>query len=183
MLFLDELPEFRRPALEALRMPLEDGEVLISRADGSVRLPARCLVVAAMNPCPCGYDGDPRRQCRCPDGRLSAYRARVSGPLADRFDLRVQVPRAAAHGDAGEPSSAVAARVAAARELLAGAVPALDADAERLLEQATDRLLLSARGRARAARVAATITALAGRDRVCADDVAEALSYRIELAR
>src|SRR5262249_50663021 len=89
VLFLDELPEFSRAALEALRLPLQDGEVLISRAAGSVRLPARSLVVAAMNPCPCGHLGDPRRDCICPDQRVAAYRSRVSGPVADRFDLRV----------------------------------------------------------------------------------------------
>jgi len=183
VLFLDELPEFRRPALEALRMPLEDGEVLISRAGGSVRMPARCLVVAAMNPCPCGNHGDPRRDCRCPDARLAAYRNRISGPLADRFDLRVAVPRADAHGEPGEPTAQVASRVAAAHALLARDEQAADAGAEQLLASATERLLLSARGRARAARVAATIAALDGRTAVTADDVAEALSLRIELTR
>src|SRR5689334_7852956 len=115
VLFLDELPEFNRAALEALRMPLEDGEVLVSRVAGSVRMPARCMVVAAMNPCPCGLAGDPDRECTCPPQRLHAYRSRVSGPLLDRLDLRVEAPRADAHAARGEATSAVAARVARAR--------------------------------------------------------------------
>jgi magnesium chelatase family protein len=181
VLFLDELPEFNRAALEALRLPLQDGEVLISRAGGSVRLPARSLVVAAMNPCPCGHLGDPRRDCRCLDQRVAAYRSRVSGPLTDRFDLRVEVPRADAHGAAGEPSEDVAVRVAAARELLDAGRPQPDDAAERLLADAVERLALSARGRERVQRVAGTIAALAGRERAQEQDVAEALAYRLEL--
>jgi magnesium chelatase family protein len=101
---MDELPEFNRTALEALlRMPLEDGEVLVSRAAGSVRLPAACMVVAAMNPCPCGLAGDPDRECTCTAQRLHACRTRLSGPLLDRFDLRVEAPRAEAHTAAGRP--------------------------------------------------------------------------------
>ena len=156
VLFLDELPEFNRSALEALRLPMQDGEVVISRAAGSATMPARSLVVAAMNPCPCGHHGDPKRECICPDQRLSAYRARVSGPLADRFDLRVEVPRAAAQGGPGEPSDQVAARVAAAHAILTGQWPPLDGAAERLLAEAAERLLLSARGRDRMRRVAGT---------------------------
>src|SRR4051794_26300322 len=124
VLFLDELPEFNRAALEALRLPMQDGEVLIARAAGSVRLPARSLVVAAMNPCPCGHHGDPKRECVCTEQRLASYRARISGPLADRFDLRVAVPRSDAHGAPGESSEAVAARALAAHELL-GSAPVL----------------------------------------------------------
>jgi magnesium chelatase family protein len=180
VLFLDELPEFNRAALEALRLPLQDGEVTIARAAGSVRLPARSLVVAAMNPCPCGFHGDPRRECSCTAQQLAAYRSRVSGPLADRFDLRVPVPRADAHGEAGEPSSTVARRVSAAQEVLSHGAE-VEEPAERLLADACDRLLLSARGRDRVARVAVTIAALDGRDRVGEDDVAEALAYRGEL--
>jgi magnesium chelatase family protein len=183
VLFLDELPEFNRAALEALRLPLQDGEVLISRAAGSVRMPARSLVVAAMNPCPCGHLGDARRECVCSDQRVAAYRARVSGPLADRFDLRVEVPRAAAHGAPGEPTGAVAARVAAAHAIVTGARPGLDAPAERLLDDAVERLALSARARARVSRVAGTIAALDGRRTARGDDVAEALAYRLELGR
>lgn len=183
VLFLDELAEFNRASLEALRVPLEDGEVLISRAMGSVRLPARCIVVAAMNPCPCGHRGDPRRECVCPSARLESYRRRISGPLSDRFDLRVEVPRAEAHGDRCEGSEAVAARVAAARDRLAAAVPTRTPEAERFLRSAVDRLALSARGRDRVGRVAATVAALAGREQVGEDDVAEALGYRLEVTR
>jgi magnesium chelatase family protein len=182
VLFLDELPEFTRPALEGLRMPLQDGEVVISRSAGSVRLPARCLLVAAMNPCPCGFDGDPERACTCDTGRVSAYRSRISGPLVDRFDLRVDVPRRAAHGAPGEASALVAARVAAAREQLDDSRPAWCAEATTFLVQATERLLLSGRGRARIATVAETIAALAGREQVVEDDVAEAAAYRAERA-
>jgi magnesium chelatase family protein len=181
ILLLDELPEFTRPALEALRLPLEDGEVLISRAAGAVRMPARCLVVAAMNPCPCGHLGDGAVECRCSIPRMTAYRMRISGPLLDRFDLRIEVPRAAAHGEPGESTSVVAARVARARGLLAATGSHHLPEAEELLERATETRMLSGRGAARARRVAATVAALAGRDRVEADDVAEALSYRVEL--
>ena len=98
VLFLDELPEFSRPALEALRVPLEEGRVEIARAWGRAVMPSRCMVVAAMNPCPCGHLGDPDRECSCPQQRLAAYRSRLSGPLLDRFDLRVEAPRIDAHG-------------------------------------------------------------------------------------
>src|SRR5215210_6113273 len=160
VLFMDELPEFSRPALECLRLPLEDGEVVIARASGSVRMPARCTVVAAMNPCPCGAWGDAERECTCPPARVTAYRARVSGPLLDRFDLRVDVPRAEAHGGAGEGSAAVAERVAAARTLLATARPRLAEDARRTLDRARRARLLSGRGASRTERVAASIAAL-----------------------
>ncbi len=181
VLFLDELPEFNRAALEAMRLPMQDGEVLIARAAGSVRLPARSLVVAAMNPCPCGHHGDPKRECVCTEQRLASYRARISGPLADRFDLRVAVPRSEAHGAPGEDSEAVAARVLAAHKLLASSRGAdLEPGAERLLDDACDRLLLSMRARRRMQSVAATVAALDGRPAVGEDDVAEALAYRVE---
>jgi magnesium chelatase family protein len=182
VLFLDELPEFNRMALEALRLPLQDGVVRIARAAGSITMPARCMVVAAMNPCPCGHFGDPRRECVCPPQQLAAYRARLSGPLADRFHLRVEVPRADAHGEPGEPSTDVAERVASAHELLSHGAGDLDADAEALVASACDRLLLSARARAAVESVSVTIAALAGRTRVSEDDVAEALAYRVEAA-
>jgi magnesium chelatase family protein len=180
VLFLDELPEFNRAALEALRLPMQDGEVLIARAAGSVWLPACSLVVAAMNPCPCGHHGDPKRECVCTEQRLASYRARISGPLADRFDLRVAVPRSEAHGAAGEGSDAVAARVLAAHELLATSRADLEPAAERLLAEACERLLLSMRARRRMQSVAATVAALDGRPAVGEDDVAEALAYRVE---
>jgi len=178
VLFLDELPEFNRQSLEALRMPLEDGEVRISRAAGSVLLPARFQLIAAMNPCPCGLYGDPDRECGCAPQRLAAYRARISGPLLDRFDLQVDVPRVEAHGAGGEPTTAVALRVGLARQLLAERRPALGDEAEALLRQAADRRFLSGRGVDRAQRVAQTIAALSGETEVAPDHLAEALSYR-----
>jgi magnesium chelatase family protein len=178
VLFLDELPEFARPALEALRLPLEDGEVLIARAAGAVRMPARSLVVAAMNPCPCGRHGDPDRSCICPLQRVDAYRAKISGPMLDRFDLRVDVPRADAHGAPGEGTAIVAARVAEARAMLATAAPATSDAARRLLRRAVDQRYLSARGAARSTNVARTVAALAGCDAVSEEHMAEALSYR-----
>src|SRR6476659_408200 len=157
VLFLDELPEFNRAALEALRLPMQDGEVLIARAAGSVRMPARCMVVAAMNPCPCGLAGDPDRECTCPPQRLHAYRSRVSGPLLDRLDLRVEAPRADAHAAPGEATAAVAERVALARRRLADDPPQVSDDARSLLDRAVEGMLLSGRGADRARRVAATI--------------------------
>jgi magnesium chelatase family protein len=178
VLFLDELPEFNRGALEALRMPLEDGEVLVSRVAGSVRLPARCMVVAAMNPCPCGMAGDPDRECTCAPQRLHAYRSRVSGPLLDRLDLRVEAPRADAHAPPGEATAAVADRVARARRRLAELPPPAGDDARALLDRAVDGMLLSGRGADRARRVAATIAALEGAETASGDHMAKALSFR-----
>jgi magnesium chelatase family protein len=178
VLFMDELPEFNRTALEALRMPIEDGEVLVSRAAGSVCLPARCMVVAAMNPCPCGLAGDAERECTCTPQRLHAYRARVSGPLLDRFDLRVEAPRAEAHAAAGEATAAVAERVRIAGTRLAERPPPVGKDAVGILARAVDRMLLSGRGADRARRVAITIAALEGAEAVTGDHMAEALSFR-----
>lgn len=178
VLFLDELPEFPRQTLEALRQPLEDGTVAIARAGGRAVFPARFQLVGSMNLCPCGARGDAALPCTCSSQRLAAYRAKLSRALLDRFDLVVLLPRSRAvelAAAAGEPSAAVAARVAAAR-----ARPSLrrTSDAEALLGSAVDRLPLSGRGRARVARVARTIAALAGTASVEAEHVAEALSYR-----
>jgi magnesium chelatase family protein len=178
VLFMDELPEFNRPALEGLRMPLEERRVHLARAHGAVTLPADCIVVAAMNPCPCGMAGDPDRECTCSPVRRSAYLARISGPLLDRFDLRVEAPRAAAHAGPGEPSQAVASRVEAARRILAAGPPPLEPGASALLDRAVTRLHLSGRGADRARRVAGTIAALAGADRAGEEHMAEALSFR-----
>ncbi len=119
VLFLDELPEFRRDALEVLRQPIEDGELTISRAAASVRYPARFMLVASMNPCPCGYHGDPLRQCRCTPVQIQRYLTRISGPLLDRIDIHVEVPRVPPEDlmqrADGEPSAPVRERVAAAR--------------------------------------------------------------------
>jgi magnesium chelatase family protein len=181
VLLLDELGEFVRPALEALRQPLEDGFVTIARVGGRVVFPARFLLVATMNLCPCGARGDPAAECACSPQRLAAYREKLSRALLDRFDLVVTVPRArsgeVAGGD-GEPSAEVARRVAAARERLLDAPPHLGERAWTLLGRAVDTLGLSARGHAKVTRVATTIAALAAADEVGPDQVAEALAYR-----
>jgi magnesium chelatase family protein len=197
VLFLDELPEFRRHVLEALRQPLEDGDVVLARGGRTVRYPAEFQLVAAMNPCPCGYLGDPRRACLCGDEQLLRYRRRVSGPLLDRIDLHVDVPavpcdRLEAAGT-GEDSATVAARVRAARERQRsrGAVEnarlrgaflrracGLDAAAREVLGRAAHRLGLSARAHDRILRVARTIADLEGAARVEARHLLEAVQYR-----
>jgi magnesium chelatase family protein len=164
VLFLDELPEYSRNVLEALRQPLEDGVVSVARVGGRATFPASFRLVAAMNLCPCGGRGDPASACNCGPTRVIAYRERVSRALLDRFDLVVAVPRPKAAELAappGERSAAVRARVAAGTALLR-----------------RERLALSGRGRARVARVSRTIAALAGCESVMPEHVAEALSYR-----
>lgn len=200
VLFLDELPEFRRDALEALRQPLEDGRLTIVRARARADYPARISLVAAMNPCKCGHLGDPRNECRCTPLEVERYRQRVSGPLLDRIDLQVEMPAVTLDelkGAAGEASERVAERVRAARatqvhRLGANGVPVNGAMADRalrqhcrleqpaqdLLDAAFDRLGLSARGLTRILKVARTIADLAARDRIGASDVAEAIQYR-----
>ena len=181
VLFLDELAEFPRPALEALRQPLEDGVIGIARVEGRAVFPARFQLVAAMNLCPCGGRGDPGAECSCSTQRLAAYRDKLSRALLDRFDLLVTVPRpralelAAAPSEASEP---VRERVVEARKLLREANPARTEAADELLSRAVERLPLSARGRARVARVSATIAALAGGEHVEPEHLAEALSFR-----
>jgi magnesium chelatase family protein len=181
VLLLDELAEFRRDALEALRQPLEDGFIAVARAAGRVVFPARFQLVGTMNLCPCGGRGDPGAQCSCSAQRLAHYRDKLSRALLDRFDLVVAVPRVRGEelGAAqGEPSEAVRARVVAGRERLAASPPKREPDADALLRNATDRLHLSGRGYARVGRVARTIAALAGSDAVRAEHLAEALAYR-----
>ena len=201
VLFLDELPEWDRRVLEVLREPLETGVIHISRAARQSTFPAQFQLVAAMNPCPCGYLGDPGHGCRCTPDRVARYRARVSGPLLDRIDLKLEVPplptdalaAAGAAAKASEPSAAVRERVVAARDRqrarqgccnarLAPADVARhcapDADGEALLMKATARLGLSARGYHRVLKVARTIADLAGAEKIAPRHLSEAIGYR-----
>jgi magnesium chelatase family protein len=181
VLFLDELAEFPRNALEALRQPLEDGAISIARVGGRIVFPARFQLVATMNLCPCGARGDPAAECSCSAVRLSAYRDKLSRALLDRFDLLVTVPRPRASdldSRPGEASLDVRNRVDQARERARGEPLRRSKEASELLSRAVERLPLSARGRARVARVARTAALLAGADMVGAEHVAEALSVR-----
>jgi magnesium chelatase family protein len=181
VLFLDELPEFQRPALEALRQPLEDGVVAVSRVATRAVFPARFQLIGAMNLCPCGGRGDSSASCSCTPERVQRYRERLSRALLDRFDLVLAVPRPRGRELAGPPaerSRFVRERVLEARLRLREGPPERTAPADELLTRAVERLPLSGRGRARVARVAATVAALAGADHVEAEHVAEALSYR-----
>ncbi|HJK90095.1 MAG TPA: ATP-binding protein, partial [Polyangiaceae bacterium LLY-WYZ-15_(1-7)] len=191
VLFLDELPEFRRDVIETLRTTMETGEVAICRARQRVRMPAGPLVVAAMNPCPCGYAGDPERLCSCSPERVDRYIGRVSGPLLDRFDLHVMVPRVPTRdlrsAPRSEASAAVRARVEKARARREGRnatrpLETLFAETEdaalALLDRTVDALGLSARGYVKALRVARSIADLEGSARITSPHVAEAIQYR-----
>ena len=180
VLLLDELAEFARPSLEALRQPLEDGTIAIARIAGRVLFPARFVLVGTMNLCPCGARGDPAAECACTPQRIAAYRDKLSRAFLDRFDLVVHLPRARSSdlGGVGEPSERVRARIVEAADGLRSDPPRFAAAAEAMLVRAVDTLPLSARGRARVSRVATTIAALAGAGAVGAEHVAEALSYR-----
>ena len=181
VLLLDELPEFPRSVLEALRQPLEDGFVSVARVGGRAMFPARFRLVGTMNLCPCGGRGDHALACTCAPARLASYRERLSRALLDRFDLVVAMPRPRAvelSAPPGEPSAPVRDRVVVARTALVRSQPRRTAPASELLDRAVDRLPLSGRGRARVARVARTIAALAGAGEVAPEHLAEALSYR-----
>ena len=202
VLFLDELPEFARNVLEVLRQPLEDGLVTLSRAAITLTYPARIMLAAAMNPCPCGHAGDPAHACRCLPEAVQRYRGRISGPLLDRIDIHLEVPalpyRDLAGTEPGEPTAAIRARVEAARERqrarfagLAGVYAnahmsvreirrhcPIGPGVEVLLRTAIGQLGLSARAYHRVIRIARTIADLAGAPDIAEVHVAEAIRYR-----
>lgn len=201
VLFLDELPEFRRSTLEVLRQPLEDGEVTVSRASGKVTLPSRLMLVAAMNPCPCGHLGDRQKDCRCSAVGIQRYRSKISGPLLDRIDIQIEAPALSLDelrsAQPGESSQTIRQRIEAARAiqrtrfgnrtlscnaLLNGndlnTYCALEKTQGDLLQQAMEKLSLSARAYDRILRVARTIADLAGTERIATEHLLEAIHYR-----
>ncbi|MBP9727905.1 MAG: YifB family Mg chelatase-like AAA ATPase [Candidatus Moranbacteria bacterium] len=203
VLFLDEFAEFSRAVLENLRQPLEDGEVTVSRAKGSLSFPARFMLIAAMNPCPCGYAGDPERVCACAPSQASRYRTKISGPIMDRIDLHVDVPRLKIdkleEGTPGEKSIDIRKRVEEARtrqrerfvkkkfhtnaEMTSQSVKefcSLDEASKGVLREAVSRLKLSARGYMRVLKVARTIADLEGAKQIALPHIAEALQYRFK---
>lgn len=201
VLFLDELPEFKRNVLEVLRQPLEDGSIIVSRAVGSISYPASFMLVAAMNPCPCGFFTDPQKQCGCTPPQIQRYRARVSGPLLDRIDIQVEVPalryQELASRDPGEPSSTVRQRINEARliQLKRFQKRGIHANArmstrdmkrycvvkdegEKLLEVAINKLGLSARAYSRILKVSRTIADLEASEEILSAHISEAIQYR-----
>jgi len=202
VLFLDELPEFHRSTLEVMRQPLEDGKVTISRAAGSLTFPAAFMLIAAMNPCPCGHYGNVKRECRCSPAQVQKYRGRISGPLLDRIDIHVDVPAIDIQDLTGsgesESSELVRNRVARARLVqrkrlrtengvrcnaglpnrLIRKYCQLDSAGLDLIKQAASSLNLSARAYDRILKVARTIADLAGNDRINVDHLSEAVQYR-----
>ena len=201
VLFLDELPEFRRQTLEVLRQPLEDGSVTISRAAGTLTFPSRCMLVAAMNPCPCGYHGDPKRVCKCSPAQLQNYRRKISGPLLDRIDIQCDVPqieyKELSSKQLGESSQTVRQRVIRARELQTlryaehgtmwnAHLPSrlmrdfcqIDKETSAYLEQVMKELSFSARAHDRILKLARTIADLHGEESIALDHLFEAIQFR-----
>lgn len=202
VLFLDELPEFKRQTLEVLRQPLEDGSVTISRAAGSVTYPAKCMLIAAMNPCPCGFYGDAKRVCKCTPKQLENYRRKISGPLLDRIDIQVEVPhieyKELATSKQGESSALVKERVIRARTIqknrniqqdkiiwnahlpnqLMDLYCSIDKDSHAYLEQVMEQLHLSARAFNRILKLARTIADLAGSTNIALPHLLEAVQFR-----
>ncbi|TAN36330.1 MAG: ATP-binding protein [Verrucomicrobia bacterium] len=202
VLFLDELPEFSRSALEVMRQPLEDGAVTVARVAASLTFPCQFMLVAAMNPCPCGYFGDPKHECRCAAPNIQRYRNRISGPLLDRIDIHVEVPavryQELASATRGENSAAIRERVIRARRIQQERFKgnarvhcnaamrskeihkhcALDADAQETLKMAITDLNFSARAYDRILKVARTIADLAGAEHIATTHVSEAIQYR-----
>jgi len=203
ILFLDELPEFPRQLLESLRQPLEDGMVTISRAQGSLNFPAKFSLIASMNPCPCGFFGNPHHECRCSFSQINKYQKKISGPLLDRVDLFVEVPEVKTESLASnaleESSEKIRERVMRARSIqekrfanekistnsemtpeMLKKFSKLEEDALAILSNATAQFHLSARSYHRVLKIARTIADLAGSDRIKAEHVAEALQYRVK---
>jgi len=201
VLFLDELPEFHRDVLEALRQPLEDGVITVSRATGSLEFPAQFMLVAAMNPCPCGHATDPVKQCICSPGQISKYKRKISGPLMDRIDLHIEIPPVKydrlATEKVGEESKAVKDRVERARQVQRDRFKnekinanaemnlqqmkkycQLDVEGQQILKTAVNSLHLSARSYHRILKISRTIADLAGLEKIDAAHLAEALQYR-----
>ncbi len=202
VLFLDELPEFKRSALEVLRQPLEDGEVTISRSAAKITLPCSFMLVAAMNPCPCGYLSDPRRECRCSPTQIQRYRSRISGPLLDRIDLHIEAPAVSISemrkGEPGESSSVIRERIVTARtrqqQRFADSPAttsnsrmshrqirthcAVSSEQGDLLQRAMEELQLSARAYDRILKVTRTIADLAGSEQIQTAHLLEAIQYR-----
>jgi magnesium chelatase family protein len=202
VLFLDELPEFHRNVLEVLRQPLEDGHVTISRAAATLDFPSRFMLVAAMNPCPCGFAGDPKRECRCTSTKIQAYRNKISGPLLDRIDIHIEVPpvnydQMSTLGR-GTPSSEIRDRVEtcrrrqrerfarspkvtcnaamSARDVQDHCVPS--EEASELLKMAMTEFHFSARAYDRIVKVARTIADMEGADEIGPGHISEAIQYR-----